>query len=154
MYRKLRFTLRYLLGNVADFDPARDAVPWESLPTVDRHMLHRFALLLDDLADSYAGYQFSRFFQVLTDILSAVDGLLRTTGHIGSHLFLVIPRSDAAHACHPASNVGIGGHTEELCCLSSAAASCSCCSGAAPGHVASHRVASYRSRLHLQLAIA
>ena len=26
VYRKLRFTLRYLLGNIADFDPARDAV--------------------------------------------------------------------------------------------------------------------------------
>ena len=64
MYRKLRFTLRYLLGNVADFDPACHAVPWESLPAVDRHMLHRFAVLMDDLGDSYAGYQFSRFFQV------------------------------------------------------------------------------------------
>ena len=30
---------------------------------VDRHMLHRFALLMDDLRDSYEGYQFSRFFQ-------------------------------------------------------------------------------------------
>ena len=38
-------------------------VPWESLPVVDRHMLHRFALLMDDLRDSYEGYQFSRFFQ-------------------------------------------------------------------------------------------
>ena len=38
-------------------------VSWESLPVVDRHMLHRFALLMGDLRDSYEGYQFSRFFQ-------------------------------------------------------------------------------------------
>lgn len=35
-YRKLRGTLRFLLGNLSDFNPATDAVPYQQLPAVDR----------------------------------------------------------------------------------------------------------------------
>jgi isoleucyl-tRNA synthetase len=35
-YRKIRNTLRYCLGNLHDFDPARDAVPVEELLPIDR----------------------------------------------------------------------------------------------------------------------
>ena len=35
-YRKLRFTLRFLLGNLDGFDPATDAVPYDQLPATDR----------------------------------------------------------------------------------------------------------------------
>ena len=31
VYRKLRFTLRFILGNLHDFDPAVDAVPYEQV---------------------------------------------------------------------------------------------------------------------------
>ena len=64
VYRKLRFTLRYLLGNLSDFDPATDAVPYADLPATDRFMLHHFARLMDEAKASYEGYQFARFYQV------------------------------------------------------------------------------------------
>jgi isoleucyl-tRNA synthetase len=35
-YRKLRFTLRFLLGNLDGFDPATNAVPYDQLPATDR----------------------------------------------------------------------------------------------------------------------
>lgn len=35
-YRKLRFTLRFLLGNLDGFNPATDAVPYDQLPATDR----------------------------------------------------------------------------------------------------------------------
>jgi isoleucyl-tRNA synthetase len=35
-YRKLRFTLRFLLGNLDGFDPETDAVPYDQLPATDR----------------------------------------------------------------------------------------------------------------------
>jgi isoleucyl-tRNA synthetase len=41
-YRKLRNTLRYLLANLYDFDPARDAVPAGELLEVDRYALARY----------------------------------------------------------------------------------------------------------------
>lgn len=63
VYRKLRFTLRYLLGNLADYEPARDAVPYAELPVTDRFMLSRFALLMDEVNVAYMSYQFARFYQ-------------------------------------------------------------------------------------------
>ncbi len=42
-YRKLRNTLRFLAGNLFDFDPARDRLPIERLQEVDRYVLARYA---------------------------------------------------------------------------------------------------------------
>ncbi len=38
---KIRNTARFLLGSLHDFDPEKDAVPFEELPELDRYMLHR-----------------------------------------------------------------------------------------------------------------
>ena len=63
VYRKLRFTLRFLLGNLHDFDPVSDAVPYDALPATDRFILSSFASLLSGLASSYETYQFFRVYQ-------------------------------------------------------------------------------------------
>ena len=63
VYRKLRFTLRFLLGNVADFEPDQDAVPYDALPATDRYVLANFSQLLGGLAESYDAFQFSRVYQ-------------------------------------------------------------------------------------------
>ena len=44
-YRRIRNTLRFLLANTSDFDPARDAVPHERLLEIDRWALARAAEL-------------------------------------------------------------------------------------------------------------
>src|SRR4029077_8266553 len=44
-YRKLRNTLRYLLANLYDFDPATDQVPGAQLDEIDRLILARYAQL-------------------------------------------------------------------------------------------------------------
>ena len=62
-YRKLRFTVRFLLGNVHDFDPATNAVPYDALPATDRFLLATFGSLLTTLASSYETYQFYRVYQ-------------------------------------------------------------------------------------------
>ena len=40
-YRKVRNTLRYLLSNLSDFDPARDSVAEDDLEELDRYALNR-----------------------------------------------------------------------------------------------------------------
>ena len=65
VYRKVRNTARYLLGNLHDFDPSRDAVPLEQLPLLDRWMLQRTAQVLDDVSANFERYEFYRFFQTL-----------------------------------------------------------------------------------------
>ena len=44
-YRRIRNTLRFLLANVSDFDPAQDAVPDDQLLEIDRYALARAAEL-------------------------------------------------------------------------------------------------------------
>lgn len=70
VYRKMRLTLRFLLGNLHDFDPSEDAVPHNQLPLTDRYLLSRFASLLADAQTSYSQYQFSRVYQVSLPILA------------------------------------------------------------------------------------
>ena len=65
MYRKFRFTLRFLLGNLHDYDPALHEVGFDRLPFTDRYMLHRLGRLLDDAKASYGSFQFFRTYQVL-----------------------------------------------------------------------------------------
>jgi isoleucyl-tRNA synthetase len=49
-YRRVRNTLKFLLANVSDFDPAQDAVPMASLLEVDRYAISRAARLQADIA--------------------------------------------------------------------------------------------------------
>src|SRR4029079_17581301 len=42
-YRRIRNTLRFLLANTSDFDPAKDAVPVAEMVEIDRYALSRAA---------------------------------------------------------------------------------------------------------------
>ncbi len=57
-YRRIRNTLRFLLANVSDFDPAKDAVPEEELLEIDRYALARAAELQADFLAHYEKYEF------------------------------------------------------------------------------------------------
>ena len=61
-YRKIRNTLRYLLGNLNDFDPAADSVNTEDLMEIDRYILHRFELLCDKIQKAFEDYEFHVFY--------------------------------------------------------------------------------------------
>jgi isoleucyl-tRNA synthetase len=70
VYRKVRNTARYLLGNLHDFDPRPQAegghaVPIAELPLLDRWMLQRTAALIDGVSADFDAYEFYRFFQAL-----------------------------------------------------------------------------------------
>merc|ERR1712157_343723 len=45
-YRKLRNTARYLVGNLADYDPVKDVVPYDDLPSMDKWMLGTMSRVL------------------------------------------------------------------------------------------------------------
>ncbi len=62
---KVRNTSRFLLGNLHDFDPAKDAVPYDQLPELDRYMLHRMTEVFAEVTDAFESYQFFRFFQAV-----------------------------------------------------------------------------------------
>ncbi|MHB8756622.1 MAG: isoleucine--tRNA ligase [Bacillota bacterium] len=58
VYRKIRNTARFLLGNLYDFDPARDRVPHAKLPEIDRFALHRLQELIARVTKAYDDYDF------------------------------------------------------------------------------------------------
>lgn len=62
---KIRNTARFLLGNLHDFDPENDAVPFEELPQLDKYMLHRIREVFEEVTEAFDSFQFSRFFQTV-----------------------------------------------------------------------------------------
>ncbi|MFN5158739.1 MAG: isoleucine--tRNA ligase, partial [Betaproteobacteria bacterium] len=57
-YRRIRNTLRFLLANTADFDPAKDAVPTAQMLEIDRYALARAAELQAQILAHYEVYEF------------------------------------------------------------------------------------------------
>ncbi|WP_326533262.1 isoleucine--tRNA ligase [Pseudorhodoferax sp.] len=57
-YRRIRNTLRFLLANTSDFDPAKDAVPAEQLLEIDRYALARAAQFQAEILAHYKVYEF------------------------------------------------------------------------------------------------
>ena len=61
-YRRIRNTYRFLLGNLGDFQPARDAQPYGRRDEVDRWILDRLARLTTRVTRAYEEYQFHTVF--------------------------------------------------------------------------------------------
>jgi isoleucyl-tRNA synthetase len=59
-YRKIRNTLRFIIGNLYDFDHKKDALQHDALLDLDRWMLGEFAALLGDIDTYYAQYEFHK----------------------------------------------------------------------------------------------
>jgi isoleucyl-tRNA synthetase len=57
-YRRIRNTLRFLLANVSDFDPAADAVPFAELLEIDKYALSRAAEFQAEVLAHYEVYEF------------------------------------------------------------------------------------------------
>ena len=57
-YRRIRNTLRFLLANTSDFDPAKNAVAHDELFEVDRYALSRAAELQAEILAHYEAYEF------------------------------------------------------------------------------------------------
>ena len=70
-YRRIRNTLRILLGNLFDFDP-KSAVPLESLTLVDRWILNRLSEISVDCQSAYTDFQFHKVYHALNQFC-AVD---------------------------------------------------------------------------------
>lgn len=57
-YRKIRNTCRFLLGNLYDFDPLKDLIPFEKLPPFERYILFCLSQSLKKIKEAYENYEF------------------------------------------------------------------------------------------------
>jgi isoleucyl-tRNA synthetase len=69
-YRKIRNTFRYLLSNLYDFDPARDAVANADMLSVDRFALSSYARLATDVQRAYDAYDFQTIFHAINEFVT------------------------------------------------------------------------------------
>ena len=58
IYRRIRNTLKFLLANTSDFDPAVDTVPLGEMLEIDRYAMSRFAQLQAEVLAHYQVYEF------------------------------------------------------------------------------------------------
>jgi isoleucyl-tRNA synthetase len=69
-YRKLRNTLRFLLGNIHDFNPATDAIAFANLQPLDQYILARTAELDAKIRAAYDDFEFHRAYHALNEYVN------------------------------------------------------------------------------------
>ncbi|MBC6314990.1 isoleucine--tRNA ligase [Listeria grandensis] len=67
VYRKIRNTMRFLLGNISDFTPATDAIAYEDLREVDQYLLIKLDELVKNVRESYDKYEFSTIYHQINN---------------------------------------------------------------------------------------
>jgi isoleucyl-tRNA synthetase len=68
-YRKLRNTLRYMLGNLAHYEPGFEAAPAD-MPELERWVLHRVAEIDAEIRAAYNEFDFKKAYRLLADFCS------------------------------------------------------------------------------------
>ena len=64
-YRKIRNTLRYMLGNIDDFDPDKQAVAYDDMLGIDRWAMQQLQKLIADVTQAYESFVFHRVFSLI-----------------------------------------------------------------------------------------
>ncbi|OIU72294.1 isoleucine--tRNA ligase [Rossellomorea aquimaris] len=67
VYRKIRNTYRFLLGNLADFDPKADSVSYDNLREVDQFMMVKLNDLVKNVKKSYDNYEFASIYHAVNN---------------------------------------------------------------------------------------
>ncbi len=74
-YRKFRNTFRFLLGNLSDFDDARDRVSWDELEPIDQYMMVKTAKMLDEVTAAYDEYRFHYVYRAAYDFVNDLSNV-------------------------------------------------------------------------------
>ena len=61
-YKKIRNTFRYILSNLYDFDPTKDAVPFEKMEELDQYMLRQTSAFAADVRNGYDEFAFHKIY--------------------------------------------------------------------------------------------
>ena len=112
-YRKLRNTLRYLVGNLYDFDPAADLLPFARLEDVDRYILSRYAEVARGILTDYEEYEYGSISQALTQF-ATVDLSSFYNDISKDRLYTLAPRSHERRSAQTALYLMADGLTRLL----------------------------------------
>jgi isoleucyl-tRNA synthetase len=97
VYRKIRNTLRFLLGNLGHFDPLKDRVAFERLDELDRFALIRLNQMIEKVVKAYDSYEFHVVYQTIHHFC-AVEMSAFYLDVIKDRLYANAPQDEARHA--------------------------------------------------------
>ncbi|EHV5256812.1 isoleucine--tRNA ligase [Staphylococcus pseudintermedius] len=70
VYRKIRNTLRFLLGNINDYNPATDRIAEADLLEVDRYILNRLREFTSGTLDHYESFDYLNIYQEVQNFIN------------------------------------------------------------------------------------
>ncbi|HSY90045.1 MAG TPA: isoleucine--tRNA ligase [Candidatus Binatus sp.] len=100
-YRKIRNTFRYIMGNLGDFDPQADAVPFDHMEELDQYMLRRTAVLAFALGNWYHEFAFHKIYHRINDFC-IVDLSAFYFDVLKDRLYISAPKSQARRSAQTA----------------------------------------------------
>ncbi len=92
-YRRMRNTLRFLLGNLHEFDPERQLVAWNELVAIDRWAISKAFTLQTEVVTAFRNYEFHAIYQKIHNFcvvelggfyLDIIKDRLYTTGKVSA----------------------------------------------------------------------
>ncbi|KAA9300879.1 MULTISPECIES: isoleucine--tRNA ligase [Aerococcus] len=69
-YRKIRNTIRFMLGNLTDFKPSENGVSYDNLDPIDQFMLNKLNELVKAVEEAYERYDFMAIYQGILNFLT------------------------------------------------------------------------------------
>ncbi len=100
-YRKIRNTFRYILGNLGDFDPEKDSVPFEKMEALDRYMLRQTQAFASDVQGWFEEFAFHKIYHrvnhfCIVDLSAFYFDVLK------DRLYISAPKSQARRSAQTA----------------------------------------------------
>jgi isoleucyl-tRNA synthetase len=100
-YKKIRNTFRYILGNLGDFDPANDEVPYDQMEALDQYMLRQTAAFASDVRNAYEEFAFHKIYHRLNHFC-IVDLSAFYFDVLKDRLYISAPKSKARRSAQTA----------------------------------------------------
>src|ERR1700683_462911 len=100
-YRKIRNTFRYILGNLYDFDPKKDLIPFAEMDELDQLMLHETCVFATGVEESYDKFVFHKIYQRLNNF-SIVDLSAFYFDVLKDRLYISAPKSKGRRSAQTA----------------------------------------------------
>lgn len=69
-YRKIRNTIRFVLGNISDFDPQKDYIEYKDRGQLNKVMTLKYQQLANQVLDAYDNYQFDRVYRSIVSFMT------------------------------------------------------------------------------------
>lgn len=70
VFKKVRNTTRFVLGNLYDFNPAEDCIEYEKLNEIDKYALHKLQILIENVTNAFEDYEFYKYYQLIQNFVS------------------------------------------------------------------------------------